>query len=148
MSASAERGTRVLVGDEPLRPSVQRFRLVVLRGPEPGKSFELKDGETRVGKGTDNDIVIPDATVSRSHFAILHDGDRYSLKDLGSTNGTWLEDAQIREAYLRPGARIKAGEVLLRFQPMAEVVSLGPSASDHFGDLISKSPRTREIFTL
>lgn len=147
-AVSSDRGTRILVGDEPLRPTVQRYRLVMLRGPEVGKSFELKDTETKVGKGHDNDIVIPDATVSRTHFAIRRDGDRYALCDLGSTNGTWLEDAQIREAYLRPGARIRAGEVLLRFQPMAEAVTFAPSDNDHFGDLISSNQRTREIFAL
>jgi DNA-binding NtrC family response regulator len=141
-------GTRI-VGEEQLRPTLQRFRLVILRGPEIGKSFELKDGETKVGKGTDNDIVIADATVSRAHFAIRKDGDRYTLVDLGSTNGTWLEEAQIREAFLRPGARIKAGEVLLRFQPVAEEVVLDPKLSPNkFGDLLSSNQRTREIFAL
>ncbi|MFO0728011.1 MAG: sigma 54-interacting transcriptional regulator [Myxococcota bacterium] len=140
-------GTRAL-GDEPLRPMMQQFHLVVVRGPDIGKAYPLGDAEVRVGKGPDNDLVIPDATVSRQHFSIHREGDRWALKDLGSTNGTWLDDAQIREGYLRPGARIRAGEVLLRFQPVAQAVNFDPTEKTHFGDLISRNPRTREIFAL
>jgi len=141
--------TKVLGGPEQgLRPTVQRFHLVVLRGPEIGKTYPLGEGEVRVGKGPDNDIVIPDATVSRAHFAIRRDGERYALVDLGSTNGTWLDEAQIREAFLRPGARIKAGEVLMRFQPVSQALELDPSENIRFGDLVSNNARTREVFSL
>jgi DNA-binding NtrC family response regulator len=144
----AEGGTRALSRSEALEPSVQRYHLVMIRGPEPGKTYELKAAETRVGKGLDNDIVIPDATVSRSHFVVVHAGDGYLLRDLGSTNGTFLEETQIREAFLKPGARIRAGEVLLRFQPLAEVVDDRPSDQTHYGDLLSTSAKTRQIFAL
>jgi DNA-binding NtrC family response regulator len=140
--------TRVVSGTEPLRPSVQRFRLVMLRGPEVGAFFDIRRGETTVGKGPDNDVVVRDATVSRAHFSVLWDGERYTIRDNGSTNGTFLEDARIREAFLRPGARIRAGEVLLRFQPVAEAVEPDGSAPERFGDLISRSPRAREVFAL
>jgi DNA-binding NtrC family response regulator len=140
--------TRVLSGDEPLRLTMQGFRLVMLRGPEPGHTFELKAGETRIGKGPDNDVVIPDATVSRAHCVVVRDRDAYLLKDLGSTNGTFIEDERIREAFLRPGVRVRVGEVLLKFQPVAEVVDVAPSGRDRLGALVGTSPRMREIFTL
>lgn len=103
-----------------------------------------------VGKGPDNDLSIPDATVSRQHFVIVRDGSTYTLRDLGSTNGTWLEETQIREAFLKPGSRIKAGEVLMRFQPVAAAVELDEPADAeiHFGALVSRSERNREIFGL
>jgi DNA-binding NtrC family response regulator len=146
----AEHGTRVLSGEDPLRLSVQKYRLVVVRGPEIGATFPLDDqSEIRVGKGPDNDVIIPDATVSRQHFTLTRSGDRWALRDVGSTNGTWLDDAQIREAFVRPGQRIRAGEVILRLQPTTEAISLDPK--DHvarFGDLVSENARTREIFTL
>lgn len=136
--------------DEPLRPSVQQYRLVVLRGPQPGQFIEITGSTTMVGKGSDNDLSIPDATVSRQHFVIVRDGSTYTLRDLGSTNGTWLEETQIREAFLKPGSRIKAGEVLLRFQPVAAAVELDETAEEttHFGALVSRSERNREIFGL
>ena len=95
---ASSRETRILRGDEPLRPSMQRFRLVVLRGPEPGAVYELAGPETKLGKGEDNDVVIPDATVSRAHLVIVQTGDLFTLKDLGSTNGTFLEEQKIKDA--------------------------------------------------
>jgi DNA-binding NtrC family response regulator len=140
--------TRVLSGDDPLRLAIQGLRLVVMRGPEPGRVFELKAGETHIGKGPDNDVVIPDATVSRAHCVIARDGDQWVLRDLGSTNGTFLDEARIKEGFLRPGARIRAGEVLLRFQPVSELVEVEPSARDRLGSLVGRSAPMREIFAL
>lgn len=150
MSLPSSRRTRVLGQDEPLRPSVQQYRLVVLRGPQPGQFVDLTSSSTTVGKGPDNDLSIPDATVSRQHFVIVRDGSNYTLRDLGSTNGTFLEETQIREAFLKPGARIKAGEVLMRFQPVAAAVELdeAPEETSTFGALVSRSPRNKEIFGL
>jgi DNA-binding NtrC family response regulator len=139
--------TRAITDAEELRPSVQRYHLVVLRGPELGRTHEVRVGRTVVGKGEDADLRIPDATVSRAHFEVVGDADGFRLRDLGSTNGTWLEDARIKEAYLRPGARIKAGEVLLRFVPVSAAVE-APSRADRFGALVSNSDRSREIFAL
>ena len=141
--------TRAIDIDQALRrPSVQRFHLVVLRGPKPGEAFELQPETTSVGKGEDCDVVLADATVSRNHFQIINDGQGYLVRDLGSTNGTWLEDSRIKEAYLKPGAKIKAGEVLLRFQPVSEAVDVVPSESGRFVNMVSDNPETRRIFSL
>ncbi len=140
-------GTRVIGAGEPLRAALQRFRLVMLRGPEPGRVWDLRPGITTVGKGADNDVVLADATVSRAHFVVEREGDSYTLRDLDSTNGTWLEEVRIREGFLRPGSRIRAGEVMLRFVPVAESVEL-PSDQESFGGLVSRSPRMRELFAL
>ncbi|MBI2374612.1 MAG: sigma 54-interacting transcriptional regulator [Deltaproteobacteria bacterium] len=148
MPSSTDTGTRILSGDEPLRPSVQRFLLAVIRGPQPGSTHLLVGDRTVLGKGEDADVVIADATVSRLHLEIVRTGDRYALRDLGSTNGTFLEGTQIKEAFLKPGARIRAGEVLLRFLPVNEVVNVGPVDQKSFGDLLGTSVKTREAFAL
>jgi len=140
-------GTRVLGVAEPLRAAVQSFRLVMLRGPEPGRVWELQPGVTKVGKGTGNHVILADATVSRVHFEIEREGDLYTVRDLDSTNGTFLEETRIREGFLRPGSRIRAGEVLLRFVPMAESIQL-VSDMESFGGMVSRSPRMRELFAL
>jgi DNA-binding NtrC family response regulator len=140
--------TRVLSSDEPLRLAMQGYRLALLRGPDPGHVYELHGRETKLGKGPDNDVVIPDATVSRSHCVIVRDGDAYLVRDLGSTNGTFLEDERIKEAFLRPGSRLRVGEVLLRFQPVAEVVEVVPSGRDRLGALVGRGAPMREFFTL
>jgi DNA-binding NtrC family response regulator len=125
-----------------------RCRLIVVKGPRPGAAYDLKSGDTRIGKDGDNDIVIDDPTVSRNHFTIARDGERYVVRDLGSTNGTFVDGAQVKEAYLRPGVSLEAGDVVMRFQPEQAPMQLAPSVNDHFGELVGKSLAMREIFAL
>ena len=127
---------------------VQRYRLTIEGGASLGSSYDLLEPETRVGKTPDNHIVLDNPTVSRAHFAVLREGERYLLRDLGSTNGTYLDGSQVREAYLRPGALIEAGEVLLRFVPDQVPVQIQPSESARYGKLVGQSRRMRELFAL
>ncbi len=147
MSALHE-GTRLIGGLEPPQLSVQSYRLEMVRGPELGRIWDLGPGETRVGKGPDNEVVVVDATVSRVHFTLVHTPEGYLLKDVGSTNGTFLENARVVEAYVKPGMEIRAGEVVLRLRPINEGVSITPSGRPSFGALLGSSAPMRKIFAL
>jgi DNA-binding NtrC family response regulator len=128
--------------------SLQRCVLVQVQGPEPGQVHPLSKDRTVVGKSPEADWPVADLTVSRQHFEVVAERDRYLIRDLGSTNGTELDGARVREAYLRPGATIKAGEVVFRFQTEYDAVHIQPSEREHFGDMIGTSVRMREIFAL
>jgi DNA-binding NtrC family response regulator len=141
-------GTRLIGELEPIQLAVQSCRLEMVRGPFTGKTWDLRTPETRVGKGTENDVVIADATVSRSHFTIIHGPEGFLLRDMGSTNGTFLDNARVVEAYVRPGMEIRAGEVVLRLRPINEEVSIPPSGSSTFGTLVGHSAPMRKIFAL
>ncbi len=141
-------GTRLIGHLDPLELSVQSYRLVMTRGPETGRTWEISAGDTRVGKGQDNDVIIVDATVSRNHFTLAQKPEGYLLKDVGSTNGTFLENARVVEAYVHPGMEIRAGEVVLRLQPVNEGVSIPPSGKETFGSLLGSSAPMRKIFAL
>ena len=65
-------------------------RLHILNGPEMGRSFELKDGPTYVGRSKDNDICIEDKTVSRKHLKIVQRENQFLVVDLESENGTYI----------------------------------------------------------
>jgi putative methionine-R-sulfoxide reductase with GAF domain len=65
-------------------------RLHILNGPEMGRSFELKDGPTYVGRSDDNDICIEDKTVSRRHLKIVQRENKFLVMDLESENGTYV----------------------------------------------------------
>ena len=67
-----------------------------------------------MGKSPDNDLVIVDETVSRYHFEVVEEESGYLVRDVGSTNGTIVDGARIREAYLRSGATITAGRVRIQ----------------------------------
>jgi DNA-binding NtrC family response regulator len=123
-------------------------KLVVLSGSQRGREVTLAAEVLRIGKGTQNELCLPDETVSRNHCEIRLDPHGYLLCDLGSTNGTYLDGAKIREAYLRPGSVITVGPVQVRFVPLEERVKLLPSDRDRLGDLRGRSLKMREIYAV
>ena len=80
--------------------------LYVLSGPEKGRSFRLREGESYIGRSIDNDIRIEDKTLSRKHARIVFKGSRFFITDLKSQNRTFFDSA-----YLEPGTEVelKAG---------------------------------------
>ncbi len=125
-----------------------RCRLTVLSGPERGKERLVSGGVFQIGRAPENDLVLNDDTVSRQHCLITHEPKGYLLKDLGSTSGTLLDGAEIKEAYLKPGAIITLGKVELKARPFRERLELAPSDSPRFGELVGKSVAMRELFGL
>ncbi len=125
-----------------------RCALVLLSGPDRGREQTIDREVFRIGKSADNDLVLPDETVSRHHCEIIRESRGYLLRDLGSTNGTLLDGAEIREAYVKPGAIITVGKVELKVRPFAERIELLPSESTRFGEAAGRSIPMREIFGL
>jgi hypothetical protein len=83
---------------------------------EKGERFEIHHPVTRLGRALENDVVIPDARVSRFHAELRLEEGSFVLRDLGSTNGTWVADESIDEKRLRQGERISLGGFLLTFR--------------------------------
>ncbi|MDQ3266898.1 MAG: sigma 54-interacting transcriptional regulator [Myxococcota bacterium] len=129
------------------RLGVQRFHLVLQNTAEAGRSYPLS-AELKIGKAPDNDVVLDHPTVSRNHLVVRRQGDRFLVQDLESTNGTLVDGAQIREAYLKPGSLLEVGDVQLRFQPEVAAVVVEPAQSHRLGDLWGKSLPMRQIFAV
>jgi DNA-binding NtrC family response regulator len=125
----------------------QSFSLVMLNTERAGTSVELSE-PFRVGKAPDNEFVIDHPTVSRNHLSIRRQGDKFLVADLGSTNGTFIDGAQIREAFLRPGALLEVGDVQLRLQPQVKSLEVLPAEITQLGDLVGKSTPMRQVFSL
>lgn len=70
-------------------------RLKMLRGPEPGQEFILRDEEITIGRGRKNTIIIQDGEVSRHHCKMVRVLDDYEIRDLKSTNGTFVNGQRI-----------------------------------------------------
>ena len=83
--------------------------LLVLKGPGTGARYLLDTNQTKIGRDTNNDIHLDDITVSRSH-AMVSKGDGYSIKDLGSLNGTYLNAISVKEAVIKAGDEIQVGK--------------------------------------
>ena len=141
-------GTRIQRDGGPPTVNLRRCKLVVLKGPERGNEHVISSDVIRVGKAGENDLVITDETVSRVHFEIVRDPKGYLLRDLRSTNGTFLDGAEIKEAYIRAGSVIAAGAAELKFTPFEERIEILPSEKEQLGPMVGRSMQMREIFGL
>jgi transcriptional regulator with GAF, ATPase, and Fis domain len=141
-------GTNLHRDGGPPTVNLRRCKLVVLKGPERGDEYVVSADVIRVGKADENDLVITDETVSRVHFEIVRDAKGYLLRDLNSTNGTFLDGAEIKEAYIRAGSVIAAGAAELKFTPFEERIEILPSDRESMGEMVGKSIALREIFGL
>ncbi|HEX6839000.1 MAG TPA: sigma 54-interacting transcriptional regulator, partial [Polyangia bacterium] len=119
-----------------------------MKGSQRGKEFVISGDVIRIGKVDENDLALPEETVSRVHCEILRDQKGHLLRDLHSTNGTFLDGAEIKEAYIRPGSIITVGTVQLKFQPFEERIDILPSDKDVLGEMVGSSLKMREIFGL
>lgn len=90
-------------------------KLVVLNEGLAGQSYELKVVKTTIGRVEDNAFPIMQASISSHHCEVLLRGDEVVIKDLNSTNGTFINGTQISgEAVLKPGQTLRLGQVELR----------------------------------
>jgi predicted component of type VI protein secretion system len=95
-------------------------RIVILNESQIGRSFNLKDGITTVGRIDDNAFAIAEPSVSSHHCEIIGDGSGVVIRDLNSTNGTFINDQQVTtEMPLKPGQILRLGQVELRLEDSA-----------------------------
>jgi pSer/pThr/pTyr-binding forkhead associated (FHA) protein len=82
-----------------------------------GTSFPVEAGrETKIGRATDNDIVVGDASVSRHHAAIESNHGSFRMRDLGSQNGTFVRGERVSEAALNSGDPVRVGDAAFTFR--------------------------------
>ena len=127
---------------------INQCKLVVLNRTQRGREVNVAGDVIRVGKADSNELVLPEDTVSRVHCEIIRDSRGYLLRDLQSTNGTFLDGAEVREAYLRAGSVLTVGTVQIKFQPFQERIEILPSERERIGGCVGRSLAMREIFGL
>jgi pSer/pThr/pTyr-binding forkhead associated (FHA) protein len=85
--------------------------LTVTAGPDTGFKFRIKPTAiTHIGREADNDVVLDDPATSRRHAQIQFQDGKYVLTDLGSANGTLVNDQRVTERALSDGDLIKVGQ--------------------------------------
>lgn len=89
-------------------------KLRIIHGPRSGQEFVLSQPATTIGRTSDNQIVIPDMTVSRLHALIALENGHYFLIDK-SKNGVRVNGRSVPRGVLKPGARIEIGPCILEF---------------------------------
>ena len=89
--------------------------LLVMRGPNAGSRFRLDGGLTTAGRHPDSDIFLDDVTVSRRHAEFQRVGGFFTVRDVGSLNGTYVNRERIEEARLAGGDEVQIGKFRLLF---------------------------------
>jgi hypothetical protein len=100
----------------------KNFRLTIIKGFNKGEVYPLEDDEIIIGRGEENAIVLNIAEVSRTHAQLTRAEEGYMIKDLGSTNGTFVDKKKVGGKYLlKPGDTIMLGDAIyLTYQADAD----------------------------
>ena len=97
------------------KPVAKEACLVVIYGMDLGKKYNLGQPALTIGRSSKSDVQIDQESVSRGHARIINTGKAILLRDLGSTNGTYVNDELIDEYVLRDGDFIKIGRTIFKF---------------------------------
>jgi len=98
------------------RPVNRDAALVVIHGLDLGRKFDLIKNETIIGRSSKADIQIDQEAISRNHAKVRSDGKRVTIADLGSTNGTYVNDEPVSgEFQLRNGDLLKIGRTIFKY---------------------------------
>jgi hypothetical protein len=91
-------------------------QLVMIEKGKAGKAFPLGKDRVIIGRLGESDLVLSDPGVSRRHAEVRQEDGRYLIADLGSTNGTMVNESTIGERVLEEGDRITVGRTVLEFR--------------------------------
>jgi DNA-binding NtrC family response regulator len=134
------------VGGRATSARLRRCRVEVVSGPDAGLIRDVEAPVIRIGARRGNDVQLTDSKVSGLHCEIRLDDRGYRLRDLDSTNGTYVSSLRINDIYIQPGTQIALGTTRLKFEPLGESVEVELADTDRFGSMIGRSVKMRELF--
>jgi len=104
------------------------YRLVIVAGPQAGTSHALHGGESTLGRQAGNTIVLASTKVSKKHCSVSIDGADVTVKDEGSSNGTFVNGSLIKTKKIKSGDRISVGEFVFELAEVQKVLQPAPSS--------------------
>jgi DNA-binding NtrC family response regulator len=134
------------VGGRVTSARLRRCRIEVTSGPDAGLVRDVEAQVIRIGARRGNDVQLTDSKVSGLHCEIRLDDRGYRLRDLDSTNGTYVSSLRINDVYIQPGAQIALGGTRMKFEPLGDSVEIELADTDRFGSMIGRSIKMRELF--
>lgn len=147
VASDSDEKTKVLSGDsdtlktEKEKAKDQEACLIVVRGTPQAKRFMLTEDSMFIGRDASAQITVNDQNVSRKHAEVLRVGEEIQIRDNGSTNGTFVNDKQVKgNVTLRKEDMIKVGNTILKFLPKGEleIFYLGTLESAAHTDSLTK----------
>jgi hypothetical protein len=108
----------VVLTDKRKAPVVGWF--VALTGQQKGEDFRIREGPNTIGSAPDADVVLRDTAISGKHASLRYKDQKFTITDLDSTNGTFLNDRAdpIAREELKDNDIVRIGEVTLKFKSL------------------------------
>ncbi len=131
------------------------IKLFIMNGPDKGRSFDFQGDSIHVGRSPENDVQLKDRSVSRSHLKILRKAGKYFIKDLETTNGTYVKRKRInggKEFNVEEGAPIAVGRIVVSLGKgysgnvlaILDSIDLFKDLSENASLLVQDRPMTRQ----
>ena len=134
---------------EQQRAGLVLLKLVIISGPDAGRTVDLEPGEHRIGSSSSCEIRLNDKAISRQHLKLDVREDRVVAVDLGSRNGSLCDGRRFSELEVGPGTVITLGGSSFKLLPRdTRERPLLLSSRQRFGQLVGTSRKMREVFTL
>jgi len=140
--------TRVAGSDRGQRIRIPSVTLAVVEGASRGKRVTLTLGLASVGSGANSTLVLDDKSVSRVHCEVRVRPFGITLRDPGSTNGTFVEGVRVRDADLPAGAIVRLGASAFRVEVGDEPAFVPLSDRVELGMLVGGSVEMRRVYAL
>ena len=127
---------------------IRRFEVAVVDGVDRGAKAISSEEELTIGTAVGCQLQLTDAAVSRHHCAIRVTARGLELRDLGSTNGTFVGEIEVVRSYIPSGVRVRVGKTTVTVTVLADEIAQ-PLANEHgFGDLIGASAAMRRLYPM
>jgi len=125
--------------------------LVAIAGSLTGTTFALTGEEVSIGREPSNQLCLHHRSVSRRHCRIQRKDAEYVIRDLGSRNGTFVNDVPVNERSLQHGDQIQVGDSVLRFLLLEDIVSTAsvpvqPEGDDSFTVSLPRLPTGESVY--
>ncbi|MFO0651806.1 MAG: sigma 54-interacting transcriptional regulator [Polyangiales bacterium] len=129
--------------------SAPSARFIVEEPGHPPRVVLLARGKSlRIGRGEDQDVRLDDLRTSRQHAQLFYRGDHVLLRDLGSSNGTWLDDRKVTAvSSVAPGSIVRVGSTRVVYVPLERSKRAEP-AEPVDGDVVAADPATQQLFAM
>lgn len=138
--------TRVVADEKHPKLLRRKVSLEVLQGPDKGTRKTFGAEEVNIGSLPSNDLALSDSAVSRYHLRIAAGARGFEIKDLDSTNGTFIGALRVGEVTVSQSVDLRMGESVVRVTPLSDEVEIPLHSEERFGSMIGRSPQMRAIF--
>jgi DNA-binding NtrC family response regulator len=149
MDGSSRPATQILtLADGTAVQVLQKASLSVVKGADKGRSISISGDVVVCGADSSCDLVLTDPAVSSNHFEIRATPLGFMIKDLSSTNGTFVEGVRLGSCFVDSNTQIRLGRTKIRLSPSREKVEIPLSNRERFGRLLGSSVAMRRVFAV